>query len=301
LIEMARERVARVGYDVDHETRLQCTFAVHDIESAPLDEQFDGVVCYDSLHHFEDEDAVIRHLAAVTRYAGSLFILEGDRPPKGSATEQELLAVMHRYQTLESPFNREYLRSLLDDNGFAVVGDYVSVNGLFPRSLMEGDRVRVEPPEVNYLLCKKVVSEANRPASSVPDSRSPGDLQVRFRLIGTAPATLAPGELLSLHVEMQNAGDTLWLTETVSAGIVMPAVRVFDHEGTLVTEFHGEPMLPHAIAPGESVRIKIEYRVPQRPGIYTLKLDLVDQQVCWFEERGSQPLVIHFAVASAAD
>ena len=298
LIEMAHERIGRVGYDVDHETQLQCTFSVHDIESAPLDEQFDGVVCYDSLHHFEDERAVIRHLAAVTRYAGSLFILEGDRPPEGSVTEQELVDVMHRYQTLESPFSREYLRSLLDENGFAVVGDYVSVNGLFPRSLMEGDRMRIEPPEVNYLLCKKVVSEAGRPASSVPDSRNPGDLRVQFHLSGSIPTKVEPGELLSFPIEIENTGDTLWLTETVAAGIVMPAVRVFDHEETLVTEFHGEPMLPHPIAPGESVRIKIQYRAPQRAGGYTLKLDLVDQQVCWFEERGSQPLVIDFTVVT---
>ena len=296
LIEMARDRVTRVGYAVDHETKLQCTFEVHDIESAPLDEQFDGVVCYDSLHHFENERAVIRHLAAVTRYAGSLFILEGDRPPEGSATEAELLEVMHRYETLESPFSREYLRSLLDENGFAVVGDYVSVNGLFPRALMEGDRVRVEPPEVNYLLCKKVSSEAGRAASTIPDSLRPGDLRVHFEILGPVPNNVGPGELLSFPVRIENTGDTLWLSETVSAGIVMPAVRVFDHAGDLVTEFHGEPMLPHPIAPGESVKIKIEYRAPQRAGSYKLKLDLVDQQVCWFEERGSQPLVIDFAV-----
>ena len=298
LIEMARARVARVSYDVDHETELQCTFAVHDIESAVLDEQFDGVVCYDSLHHFENERTVIRHLAAVTRYAGSLFILEGDRPPEGSATEAELLDVMHRYETLESPFSREYLRSLLDENGFAVVGDYVSVNGLFPRALVEGDRVRVEPPEVNYLLCKKVLSEAGRAASTVPDSRRPGDLRVQFEMLSPVPNKIGPGERLSFPVRIENTGDTLWLTETVSAGIVMPAVRVFDQAGDLVTEFHGEPMLPHPIAPGESVKIKIEYRAPQRAGSYKLKLDLVDQQVCWFEERGSQPLVIDFAVVT---
>ncbi len=298
LIEMARDRVARVGYDVDHETELQCTFAVHDIESAALNEQFDGVVCYDSLHHFENERAVIRHLAAVTRYAGSLFILEGDRPAEGSATEQELLDVMHRYETLESPFSREYLRSLLDENGFAVVGDYVSVNGLFPRALVEGDRIRVEPPEVNYLLCKKVLSESGRAASTVPNSRRPGDLKVQFEMLGTVQNQVAPGELLSFPVRIENAGDTLWLTETVSAGIVMPAVRVFDHAGDLVTEFHGQPMLPHPVAPGESVKIKIEYRAPQRDGSYKLKLDLVDQQVCWFEERGSQPLMIEFTVAT---
>src|ERR1041384_6001816 len=104
---------------------------------------------------------------------------------------------MHRYETLESPFSREYLCSLLDENGFAVVGDYVSVNGLFPRALVQGDRMRVEPPEVNYLLCKRVVSEAGPAASTVPVSLHPRDLRVRFEMLGPVPNKVGPGEQLS--------------------------------------------------------------------------------------------------------
>ncbi|HEX8118475.1 MAG TPA: methyltransferase domain-containing protein, partial [Pyrinomonadaceae bacterium] len=173
LVEVARERVARVPYGADDETPLRCRFIVHDVEGAPLAEQFDAVVCYDSLHHFEDERAVIGNLAAMTKYGGSLFILEGDRPEEGSENEEELLEVMRNFGTLESPFSRDYLRGLLDASGFAVVGDYVSVNGLFERDTLEGGRLRVEPPPVNYLLCKKVAAEPGRRASSVPDTRRP--------------------------------------------------------------------------------------------------------------------------------
>src|SRR3954470_22171888 len=173
LIEIARARVEQVAYDADHETPLRCRFMVHDAEGSPLAEEFDAVVCYDSLHHFEDERAVVRNLSAMTRYGGALFILEGDRPEEGSETEEELLEVMRRFETLESPFSRQYLRELLDENGLAVVGDYVTVNGLFERDSLESGRLRVEPPEVNYILCKKVVRETGQRASSVPDSRAP--------------------------------------------------------------------------------------------------------------------------------
>jgi hypothetical protein len=37
-------------------------------------------------------------------------------------------------------------------------------------------------------------------------------------------------------------------------------------------------------------------RAPDEPGPYTLKLDLVAQHVCWFEERGSAPLAVGFEV-----
>src|SRR5439155_11151582 len=108
---------------------LRCTFAVHDIETAPLDEKFDAVICYDSLHHFEDERAVMRNIASMLDVVVVLFILEGERPSAGSSTEAELRAVMKHYRTLESPFDYSYLREACERNGFAIIGDFVSVNG----------------------------------------------------------------------------------------------------------------------------------------------------------------------------
>ncbi|PYS56705.1 MAG: hypothetical protein DMF76_24220, partial [Acidobacteria bacterium] len=157
LIEMSRRRVASVPYDIDHETTLRCSFAIHDIETVPLDEKFDAVICYDSLHHFEDERAVMRNIASMLDVGGVLFILEGERPSAGSTTEAELRAVMEHYRTLESPFDYSYLRELLNENGFAIVGDYVSVNGLFERESIEDDRLplRSVPTNYHYLAGKK--------------------------------------------------------------------------------------------------------------------------------------------------
>ena len=298
LVRLARERVARVPYGVDHETPLRCRFVVNDIESAPLGAEFgrfDAVICYDSLHHFEDERAVMRHLAASVAPGGLLFILEGDKPEAGSPTEEELTGVMREFETLESPFSREYLRALLDEHGFAVVGDFVSVNGLFERAALEGDRLRVEPPEVNYLLCKKVSGDG--PASRVPDSRAPGRLDARITTEGDWPAAFAPGANVSASIGVENAGDTLWLTGHASRkGSVMLGVRVLDEAGGVAFERHGIPPLPRALAPGERVRLALEFPAPSAPGRYTLKLDFVAQHVCWFEQHGSEPLLLPFEV-----
>lgn len=299
LIQMARERVERVPYNVDHETSLQCRFLKHDVESEPLPQKFDAIICYDALHHFEDEGAVFFHLAAMLDLGGLLFILEGQKPSAGSATEDELCGVMQQYGTLESPFSEDYLRALLDEHGFAVVGDYVSVNGLFEREMLDGDRLPLStlPTDYHYLTCKKVSDDAS--ASTVPDSRSPGILRARFSLRAPVPEQVEPGASLAIPLAVENFGDTLWLAgQTVRAGMVMPAIRIFDDEGTIVSEFHGEPRLPRAVAPGETVNIRIEYVVPRLPGSYTLKVDLVDQHVCWFEQHGSEPFVLRFEVGS---
>ena len=297
LIAMARERVARVPYDVDHETPLRCRFLTHDIETKALAEKFDAVICYDSLHHFEDERSVFRHLSAMLEVGGLLFILEGHKPEGGSATEDELQGVMRQYGTLESPFSSDYLRELISENGFVISGDYVSVNGLFERELIEDDRLALQTvaTDYHYLTCVKVSRDSA--GTSVLDSRKPGVLLAEFIIKNSPPQRVKPGEKFNLSINVLNAGDTLWLTgQSLRAGIVMPGVRIINGSGEIVSEVHGHPLLPRPVAPGQTVALMIPCTAPLELGKYTLKIDLVDQRVCWFEERGSEPLLISFEV-----
>ncbi|HEV3409270.1 MAG TPA: hypothetical protein VG095_03190, partial [Chthoniobacterales bacterium] len=225
-----------------------------------------------------------------------LFVLEGNRPPPNSAGEAELLEVMQRYGTLESPFAPDYLKQLLVENGLAVVGDYVSVSGFIDREVIAADgRVPVEIPAINYLLCKKVTEDAS--AEIVPDSRVPSVLRAQMRCISEWAEEFGAGESFALRLAVRNSGDTLWLGgRYVRRGAVMLGVRIIDSAGVVVDEFHGEPPLPRALAPNEDTEITIEHACPRAPGPYTLKVDLVSQHVCWFEEHGSTPLLLPLRV-----
>lgn len=291
LVQLSEERVRAMPPLIDHEKTIQCRFRVHDIEASPFPEKFDAVICYDALHHFVDEQASVRHIAEMLPVGGLLFILEGNRPPQASTAEEELVEVMREFRTLESPFDPAYLTQLLDQNGLAIVGDYVSVNELVDRdALDEEGRLRVEIPSINYLLCKKVSETAA--ASSVPDSRTPGELRAELEVLSSWPENFAPGSEFILRLRIRNAGDTLWLGgKYVRRGAVMPGVKILDAAGTVRDEFHGEPSLPRALAPGEATEIIIKHTSPSESGSYTLKIDLVNQHVCWFEERGSKPLL----------
>src|SRR5688572_1529640 len=279
LIDLARERLQRVPYDVDHETPLRHRFLVHDIESAPLAETFDAVICYDALHHFENEQAVFANLAAMLDYGGLLFVLEGERPPEGSATEEELRSVMRQYQTIESPFSRQYLLALLEDNGFAVIGDYVAVNDLFEREGLDPSRTVGEQTGFNYLLCKKVT--AHGPAT-MPTSREPGDLRAAITLLDELPELFTSNEALQLSIEVQNTGNTIWLVNRrAPKGSVRLGIKIIDEAARVVDEFHGVPALPRALAPREKVILQINRAAPSKPGEYTMKIDLIDQEICW--------------------
>ena len=59
-------------------------------------------------------------------------------------------------------------------------------------------------------------------------------------------------------------------------------------------------MLPRAVAPGQTIALTVPCPLPVAAGKYSVKIDLVDQHICWFEERGSQPLVFSFEVIDRA-
>jgi hypothetical protein len=46
--------------------------------------------------------------------------------------------------------------------------------------------------------------------------------------------------------------------------------------------------LAHDLAPGESMEIGINPVAPNRPGVYTLEFDMVQEHVRWFAEAGSR-------------
>jgi 2-polyprenyl-3-methyl-5-hydroxy-6-metoxy-1,4-benzoquinol methylase len=294
LIAMAYERLGKVPFGADHEKELDYRFLVHDIEVAALAETFDAIVCYDALHHFEDEQVVMKHLAAMLNYGDQLFVIEGESPPEDSATAAELQSVMQEFKTLESPFAREYLLSLLRENGFAVVGDYVSVNRLFERETIAENCLPLdETPAFNYLLCKKVSTAGGE----ILDSRNPGMLRARISWCGESAARVKAGELIELPIEIENTGDTLWLVSRAAPkGTVRLGVKILNEAGQLVEDVHGSPPLPRALAPREKVRVMVSRPAPKAAGAYTLNIDLLDQDICWFEQQGSEPLVVAFEV-----
>jgi glycosyltransferase involved in cell wall biosynthesis/SAM-dependent methyltransferase len=304
LIQVAHERLEGLPCQVDHETPVRCRFITHDIEAAPLNEKFDAIICYDALHHFADEKSVFRNLAAMLEIGGLMFIVEGHKPPSGSPTEIELRGFMEKYNTLESPFSSDYLRALIDWSGFTIVSDYVSVNGLFERKILTNNQGDLSLPlgsldtDYHYFTCMKVTDRG--PGSSVPDSRNPGTLRARILARTSPPKTVTAGTKFKMPITFINTGDTVWLTgQSVRNGLVMPGVKITDETETLAWENHG-PLLPRAVAPGRSLTMDLVIDAPIRPGTYSVKIDLVDQNVCWFEEKGSEPLVFAIKVSGNA-
>jgi 2-polyprenyl-3-methyl-5-hydroxy-6-metoxy-1,4-benzoquinol methylase len=293
LIRIARDRLQSLPYSVDHETEITCDFLVHDIEAAPLDQFFDAVICYDALHHFENEHAVLNNISRMLRDGALLFVAEGERPPDGAETEEELRQVMEKYETLEAPFTREYLLELLKQHGFAITGDYTAGPGLVERDNLEGNTLKfIETPGFNYLLCRST----NDP--NIRDSRSPGSLLADLTILSDWKQGVERNAQLEFDLKITNAGDTLLLVSREPLpGRVRIGLKIISCSSyEVVDEVHGWPRLQRAMAPGDETTLRVTLKAQWAPGSYLLKIDLLDQDICWFEQHGSKPLALDFEV-----
>jgi 2-polyprenyl-3-methyl-5-hydroxy-6-metoxy-1,4-benzoquinol methylase len=296
LIEIANHRLRTLPFGVDQSTPLNCRYLVHDIETEVLHEQFDVAICYDSLHHFENEHAVFRNISQMVAENGMLFILEGSRPKEDSEPGHELTRVMREFHTLESPFDREYLLALLRKYGFALVGDYVTVGGLHDRGSLVDGRIQVQESEVNYLLCKKTDTLKR---SDDTDSDTAAVFGAEITSDESAPIVASPGSPFLVRFSLVNTGDTLWIPGAATRpGVIRFGLRILDSQGNTVEEVHGKPEFRRAMGPSERQNFMLNHRAPQRVGSYVIKLDILAQNICWFEQRGSQPLELRLEVAS---
>jgi hypothetical protein len=113
-----------------------------------------------------------------------------------------------------------------------------------------------------------------------------------------ASVAVAPGTRVNLPVRVANVGRRGWPGPSEPETVRLAGHLQGDGAALLAPDFLRAP-LPHAVAPGETIELEARFRAPLEPGAYRLKLDMVLEQVCWFEQRGSAPLEIALEVRDA--
>lgn len=115
-----------------------------------------------------------------------------------------------------------------------------------------------------------------------------GDARWRAAMQIEAPEHATRGETVSLKITATNEGSVTWRPATRSGvGRVMLGVQLLDGEGRMVAKDHHRVALPNAVPPRQTVTMKFECPLPDSPGGFRLKIDLVAEGVTWFETTGS--------------
>jgi SAM-dependent methyltransferase len=115
---------------------------------------------------------------------------------------------------------------------------------------------------------------------------------------GNGPLRLAPSEQRALRVVVANAGDVTW-----PAGLARHRLALGNRwrcRGTLAVPDDGRVGLPADVAPGALVELELVVTAPETEGEYELELDLVQEGVAWFSERGSTAAILPARIEAGA-
>jgi hypothetical protein len=110
-----------------------------------------------------------------------------------------------------------------------------------------------------------------------------------------APKTMAAGLTYTVRPTIVNVGVATW----PRAGFdpVRLGAHWLDDRGRAISWDDARIELPKDVAPRDSINAELDVTAPDRPGTYTLVLDLVQEHVDWFADRGTLPAKLTITVA----
>ncbi len=136
-------------------------------------------------------------------------------------------------------------------------------------------------------------------ASALPDAGFKAQIT-----LASPPVKLRVGQKETIQVKIKNASDVEWYarggevnTNPDNRFYIAVGNRWLKAEGEqLVTNMDGRYGLPKNLKPGDEVEVPLLITAPKDPGEYILEVDLVQEQVAWFSDKGSPTAKVKVAV-----
>lgn len=102
-----------------------------------------------------------------------------------------------------------------------------------------------------------------------------------------APLSMAAGSRARVEVRVTNGSPADWLLDIPGGRHICMANHWLDEGGAVAIPDDGRARLPHDLEPGQSGLVTLEVTAPATPGRYLLEVDLVQERIAWFAQRGS--------------
>jgi SAM-dependent methyltransferase len=101
------------------------------------------------------------------------------------------------------------------------------------------------------------------------------------------PAAVGVSQAVALSLTVTNAGTAVWRHDLTAGRFLTVANHWLREDGTTALHDDGRVRLPRTLAPGESADVVLAVTAPADAGRYVLEVDMVQEAVCWFAEKGS--------------
>jgi SAM-dependent methyltransferase len=259
----------------------------------------DAVIVVDALHHVADVEVVLQEVRRVLVPGGPLLIGE---PGEGHAESAKSLAEGREHGVRESEVHPLTIGRLAARAGFDRIDILPRVPASAAMSVSDlrgamrapvetwpvqdrGTVARFDTLVLRSMLARPLmVLSAGRRR---PDSRAPGSLLARIR-----PDVRRNGSAVVVAAEVENIGDTDWWTGgSGQAGTVYLGLQLLAADGRMLNRELARAPLHAPVTPGGRCRVDVHATLPDG-GPFRLKMDLVADGVCWFEDRGSRPVTV---------
>src|SRR5438105_9906930 len=147
--------------------------------------------------------------------------------------------------------------------------------------------------------CKPKPATTGSPGSSAtPISRTAASLPDRaFKAqvtLSDPPLKLRAGQKEVITVKVKNASDVVWWQRGGEVNdrpdnkfYIAVGNRWLDKDGKLTSETEGHNGISKDLKPGEEAEMTLQIIAPKELGEYILSLDMVQEGVSWFGEKGS--------------
>jgi SAM-dependent methyltransferase len=265
-------------------------------QALPFDDgTFDGALGLNVLHHVPDLEQATGELARVLKPgARAVFCEPGLDHLSANETERaraehgeddrafDVLTFLGR--ALESGFGEAMLSATLQSPLRLLPLQEVELyrSGRHPRPHLTPSGV------LDELHRRHAYAMLVRQGSKPKTSRHPGTLACAVT-VDEPPREAEVGGRMVLRVAATNTGDSIWIAAPSDlGGHVTVGIKLLDATGRLVSDRLGRTPIPHDVPPGDSavVDVPVDLPIDLLPGRHRLKVDLVDELVCWISDLG---------------
>ena len=272
------------------------------------DATFDGVLCMNAMHHVSDLPAAVAELARVLKPGARAVLSE---PGLAHLDQSETKRARSEYGEDDRAFDVLAFLRLALEGGFAdamLNATLQSPLRLLPVQEIELFRSGRHPRPhmtpagvIDELHQRHAYAMLVRAGVKPKTSRYPGVLACEIHT-DALPAVVRAGGRFEIRARAANTGDTVWLAQPLRCGgfVQFGCKWLEAATGRLVTDLPGRTRLAADVPPGAHTAATLAVEVPATlpPGDYVVKVDLVDEFICWFSDNPSSQPAVHRVVVT---